>query len=394
MNKYPHPIIEEQDIQTIVDILRSGQLSGFVANGTNHMGGKHVQALEDAFCEYFNVKHAIAMNSATACLHTALLACDIHMRDEVIVTPYSFSASASCVLMANAIPVFADIDDQTFNLAPQSIRKGITSRTRCLIPVHLAGHPCDMTQIQQIAKENNLKVIEDAAQAIGAEYQGQKVGTIGDCGVFSFNQSKHISTGEGGMLITNDDNIAEAAREIRNHGEVAVGGRLGYNYRMTEYTAALALPQFKKLDKMTDIRIELANTMSFQLDTFEGIRPPVWHTDCKHVYYTYNMKFDNNCYGIHRDEFQRRMLEKGVYFGAGYVKPIYLQPLYQERKHDLLRYYPRLYPYSRYAPGLCPVAEDMWRNKVMVVDWLRFPMEVEEVYDVMDVIREVLRDVL
>lgn len=386
MNNYPHPLIGQDEIQSVLGLLYSGKpLSGFTGTPMGHAGGEYVRRLEDAFCEYFNVSFAVAMNSATSCLHAALLACDIHMGDEVIVSPFSFSSSASCVLMANAIPVFADIDEMTFCMRPDAISRAITPRTKAIIPVHLCGHPADMEVIMEIARSHHLKVIEDSAQAIGAEFQGEYTGTIGDCGVFSFNQSKHISTGEGGMLITNTESIAERARAVRNHGEVAVGGELGYNYRMTEMEAALVLPQLKKLNKNIERRIELADELACQLGNFDGIVPPFVRSDCKHVYYTFAMKWTNTEM-MHRDQFQQKMLERGVYFGKGYVKPLYLLPIYQKRMHDIYRWFGTE---VSYAEGLCPVAERMWKDEIMVTDKLRLPMQMDEVYDIVDVVKQI-----
>jgi len=296
------------------------------------------------------------------------VACDVEQGDEVVVTPYSFSASASCALMVDAKPVFCDIQDDIFCLDPYHIEKHLTSRTKAIIPVHLMGHPADMGWIMEIAKLFNLRVIEDSAQAIGAMYHDRYAGTIGDCGIFSFNQSKPISTGEGGVLITNDDYIARVARAVRNHGEVSDPelGVVGYNYRLCEVEAVLALAQFKRLDEMNDRRIELTDYMTDQLKDTELI-PPVTLPDCKHVFYTYAMKSKGN-----RDQFQARMKDEGIYFGSGYVKPLYLLPVFGGKE------------------GQCPVCERMY-NEIIVTDIFKYPMTIKDVDKIIEVVKRCLR---
>lgn len=359
-------------------ILNSGILSGFRGSPEGHSGGEYVQKLESAFRNYFGVEHAIALNSATAALHASLIACGIGQGDEVIVTPYSFSSSASCALMVGAKPVFADIQDDIFCLDPLKVFNAVTPRTKAIIPVHLCGHPADMRGIMSVAAQYHLTVIEDAAQAIGAKYtRGRYAGTIGDCGIFSFNQSKHINTGEGGMLITHRDDIARKVRAVRNHGEISDPSLklLGYNYRLCEIEAALALEQFKKLDEMTDRRIELTSRMSEALSQIEGFTPPVTYPDCKHVFYTYAVKYDADKVGMPRDEFQDRMIESGVYFGKGYVKPLYLLPIYQQ---------------FGYGKGLCPITERMYESELMVTDILKYPLTFKDVDKIVSKIKEII----
>tara|TARA_Y100000310_G_scaffold144390_1_gene143647 strand:+ start:19689 stop:20783 length:1095 start_codon:yes stop_codon:yes gene_type:complete len=360
----------------IEQILQSNILSGFRGTPSGHLGGEYVQALEAQFRDYFGVDYAIALNSATAALHASLVACDVGVGDEIIVSPFTFSSSASCVLMVGAKPVFADIQDDIFCIDPDKIEALITPRTKAIIPVHLCGHPAEMAAIMRLAYRYNLKVIEDAAQSIGAVYRGKYTGTIGDCGVFSFNQSKHINTGEGGMLITNDDKIARIVRAVRNHGEISDPELrvVGYNYRLCEIEASLASEQFKQLDEMTAHRIKLTNLMSEGLKRIKGFTPPVTYPDCRHVFYTYAVKFDEALAGMKRDEFQDKMIENGIYFGKGYVKPLYLLPIYQQ---------------FGYKEGLCPVTEKIWKQ-IMVTDIFKFPMPEARVYDILNKIKEIL----
>ena len=247
----------EEEKKLLLEVLESKELSGFLgAFGDKFFGGKKVRELESMFEEYYGIKHAIAIQSATAGLHTAVAALNVNPGDEIIVTPYSMCVSATAPVMHNAIPVFVDIDENTFCMNPDEIRKAITPETKAIIVVHLFGYPADMDEIMKIAKEHNLMVIEDAAQAPGCKYKDKYVGTMGDIGVYSFNQNKTISTGEGGVVVTNDDELAKRMELIRNHGEAVVehypvksiGGIVGYNYRMTELEDAVGIAQFRKLD--------------------------------------------------------------------------------------------------------------------------------------------------
>lgn len=370
MKKYDHPNLTYNDKEAVMRVLDKGILSGFRATKEGHSGGEQVQLLEEAFCNHFEVRYAVAMNSATSCLHAAMIACGVGEGDEVITTPFTFSASASCALMVGAKPVFADIDEDTFNIDPTTI--SVNGKTKAIVAVHLQGHPVDMDNLP------NVGIIEDAAQAIGATYKNRNVGTMGRCGIFSFNQSKPVTSGEGGMLVTNDKTIAETCRLVRNHGETQ-SAILGYNYRMGEMEAALLLEQIKNLDWMNEWRITLADLMTDRLSKVKGITPPVVKWGSKHTYYTYAVKFDKDIIGTGRDDFQRRLADRGVYFGnKDYGKPLYLQPIYKK---------------FGYKTGISPVAERMWSNEIMVTDRLRFPMTLDDVEDMVDVIQDVVSDV-
>lgn len=361
-----HPVLKDSDIEAVVRFLKSGKpLSGFRGTIEGHSGGENVQILEQNFKDYFGVRYAIAFNSATSALHAACIARDTM---DAVVSPYSFVSSASCVSMAGGYTYFADIQSRTFCIDPYVVADIVaTNPIDTIIPVHLCGHPADMDKIMQIARRRNIKVIEDCAQAIGATYKGKLVGTIGDCGIFSFNQSKTVSCGEGGMLITNDDYIANIARAVRNHGEVSDPDRelLGYNYRMNEIEAILALEQFKRLDAMNYHRIKLCNHMTEGLSVIKGFTPPVVEPGCKHVYYTYACKYSGN-----RDKLQQRLLENGVYFGSGYVKPLYLLPYFGGKL------------------GQCPVAERMWQKELMVTDIFRDNMTIEDCDKILAIIEK------
>lgn len=314
------PIIEEEEIEAVVEVLKSKRLS--------LLSGKRVKKFEKEFASYIGTKDAIAVNSGTAALHVALSALGVGPGDEVIVPPFTFIATASAVLHQNAIPIFADIDPQTYCINPEEMEKAITPKTKGVIPVHLFGHPADMDWISEIAAKHNLFVIEDACQAHGAEYKGKRVGSIGNFGCFSFFESKNMMTGEGGMITTNDPELAAAARLVRHHGEPSwyVYDRLGYNYRMAEIEGALGSVQLKKLDRMNQIRIDYANYLTENLADVEGIQVPYASKDVKHVFHVYAPLIEPEKLGVSKDYFLDKLNE-----GVPITKRIYPQPLYKAK---------------------------------------------------------------
>ena len=361
-----YPIITEDEKKAVLDVLDSGRLSTFVAApGKNFLGGEKIRAFEDAFARKFSVQYAVAMNSATAALHAAVCGVGVGPGEEVIVPPYTFTSTATCALMHNAVPVFGDISPDTFCLDAACLPSLISPLTKAIIPVHLFGGPADMDEILKIARSRNLKVIEDCAQSPGGTYKGKLLGTLGDCGVFSFQETKNMMTGEGGMLITNDAHIADVAQKIRNHGEMVASGQekrsyssdfLGWNYRMTELEAALGIAQLQKLDEYNDTRIQLSTHLEKELQRFGCFTPTKPTPGSKHVYYVVPFKFDEAKAGISRQRFVEALLAEGIPCGAGYVRPLYLTPLYQHRRHFIYQHYKGNVSYEK---GICPVAESL-----------------------------------
>lgn len=392
-----HPVIGGAEKKAVLDVLDSGKLSAFIAAPGEHFnGGRKVKEFEKQFAEYHGVGHAVAFNSATAALHAAVVAVGVPAGTEVIVPPYTFTSTATCALMHNAIPVFADVDEDVFGLDPAAVERAITPLTRAIIVVHLFGHPANVSGILDVARRHNLRVIEDCAQAPGAKYEDRLVGTFGDCGIFSFTESKTITTGEGGMLITNSEAIAAIARMVRNHGEMIVEGQkertysssmLGWNYRMTEMEAALGIVQFGRLEQLNHHRIDLANYLSAQLLGVEGLQTPaVWpHTE--HVYYVYPLKYDEETIGLPRDLFVKALNAEGIPFGAGYVRPLYLSPLYQKRCHPAFEHYTG---HASYEGGLCPMAERLHQKELMLTGVVRFPAIYDDMDDIADALQKVM----
>jgi len=402
----PQQDIGEEEKRLVMEVLDSKVLSGFLASpGEKFLGGEKVRILENLFKDYYGIGHALAVNSATAGLHAAVAAINVNPGDEILVTPYSMCASATAVVMHNAIPIFVDIDESNFNIDPEEIRRAITPETKAIIVVHLFGYPAEMDEIMQIAREHDLKVIEDAAQAPGCKYKGNHVGTIGNIGVISFNQNKTITTGEGGIIVTNDDELAKRMRLIRNHGEVVVehypvetiAGIIGYNYRMTELEAAVGIAQFKKLDKLNSHRVKLAEYLTEKLQQFKPIiTTPRIRDYSEHVYFVYPMKFNAVKAGVNRDTFAEAVRAEGVPLFGGYVRPIYLEPMYQQ----LLAYGNNGFPFKgahikkeiSYPKGIAPVCERMHFEELLTTTMCHYPLTEKDIDDFIAAIKKVVNN--
>jgi len=394
-----HPIIGEEEKKAALDVLERGELSTFLASpGQYFLGGKKIKEFESLCKEYFGVKHAIAMNSATACLHAAIPSVGVQPGEEVLVTPYSMSCSATCALMTNAIPIFVDVDKNNFAIDPKKIEEKITEKTRAIVVVHLFGGPANMDEIMEIAKKHNLKVIEDCAQAPGGTYKNKLLGTIGDCGLFSFTETKNITSGEGGILITNDDEIAHIAQLIRNHGEAVIVNQprtyrstiLGYNYRMTELDAAVGIEQFKKLDKFNNERIKLVEYLAYRIESeIKGITPCLNKENGKNVYFILPFKYDESKIGIPRDLFVKALNEEGIPFGAGYVKPLYLSPIFHENRHFILNLFGKHVSYDK---GICPVTERLHEKEIILTLMARPPATLKDMDDIVNSMKKIIEN--
>jgi dTDP-4-amino-4,6-dideoxygalactose transaminase len=330
--------------------------------------------------------------------------------DEVIVSPYTMSASATAVLFYGGIPVFADVDPDTFNLTAATIEARITTRTKAIMVVHLFGQACDMDPIMALARRHKLKVIEDAAQAPGVHYKGRPVGAIGDIGGFSLNYHKHIHTGEGGMLVTNDDQIALRSQMIRNHAENLteaqgvddLANMIGSNYRLTELQAAIGCAQLDRLEDYLAHRQRLAHHLDEQLAQLPGLSPAFVSDGAQHAYYVYPIKYHAQVTGISRALFVRAVnaelpvpgSAEQVGLSAAYVRPLYLAPLYQKK----IALGGKGFPWSMnpevhydYSKGLCPVVERLHEQEMLMTTLVREPLSEVDVDDFVDAIKKVLR---
>ena len=320
-----NPLIGDEEIEAVIRVLRSGILAH----------GPEVEAFEKEFAEYIGTDYAVAVANGTAALDLILRAYGIRQGDEVITTPFSFIATANAVLYQGARPVFVDIDPETYNLDPNRVLEAITPRTRAIIAVHLYGHPADMKPLQEIAQDHRLILVEDAAQAHGALYQGKKVGGLGDAAAFSFYPTKNMTTGEGGMVTTNDKKLAEKIRLLRNHGQAEkyLHVELGYNLRMTSIAAAIGRAQLRKLEAMNEARRRNAAALTEVLQRVQGIVPPTEKHWARHVYHQYVIRITND-YPLTRDELAARLREKEVATAVHYPRTIPDQPLYKRLRID------------------------------------------------------------
>ena len=331
----PWPDYGEEEIAAATAVLKSGKLA--------RQSGSKVNQFEEDFAEIFGVKHALAVSSGTAALHVALAALGVGPGDEVINTPHCFIGTATPVVHSAAVPVFADIDERTFNIDPETLIPRITSRTKAIIPVHLNGCPAEMDAIQHIAREHDLFVVEDAAQAHGGLYRGKLVGTFGEIGCFSFWEDKIITTGgEGGMVITNNSELYQRAKKFHHHGEDRRDGTyyqgerlyhhasLGYNYRMTEVQGAIGTVQLKKLDKFTAARRKHSHKLTKLLSGIEGVIPPYEPAHVKHVFYKYIVRIDREILDIDAEQFVKALSAEGIPCSRRYPTPLHRQPVFVE----------------------------------------------------------------
>lgn len=318
-------LISNTEKQAVLEVLESGQLAQ----------GQRVLDFEGRFANFCGVRHAVAVSSGTAALHTALLAHGIGPGDEVITTPFTFISTANAILCTGAKPVFVDIEPETFNIDPALIEEKITRRTRAILPVHLFGHPCNMEAITKLAKMYSLVIVEDACQAHGASIWGEKVGSFGT-GCFSFYATKNLTTGEGGMITTDDRETVKQLRMLRNHGaqEQYLHEILGYNYRMTEIQAAIGVEQLKKMPRWTLLRIWNAIYLTERLQPLSNITTPIVKEGCVHVFHQYTIRIKRGRNPEARDTVKKALKAKGIEVGVYYPLPIHKQPLYREMGYN------------------------------------------------------------
>ncbi|SDN44658.1 perosamine synthetase [Desulfonauticus submarinus] len=337
--------IDEDDIASVCSVLRSDWLTT----------GPKVAQFEQAIANYVGARYAVAVSSGTAALHCAMYALRLKPGDEVIVPPITFAATANCVCYMGGKPVFADVEPDTLLMSPDEVEKKITSKTRAIITVDYAGQPCDYDKFQVLAKKYGLTLIADSCHALGAKYKGKKVGSLADLTVFSFHPVKHITTGEGGAIVTDNEELAERVKKFRNHGisfdfhhREKIGSwfyeieELGYNYRITDIQCALGISQLKKLSKFLEKRREIAKQYDNSLKDIRGISPLVVKDNIFHAYHLYVVRVDPLLTGVDRKELFKKMRENGIGVNVHYI-PVYLHPYYRKR--------------FGYDFGLCPVAE-------------------------------------
>ena len=345
MIPYGRQSIDENDIQAVIDVLRSDWLTT----------GPQVERFEAEFAEYVNSEHAVAVSSGTAALHASMFALNIKPGDQVIVPPITFAATANCVAYLGGTPVFADVEPETLLIDPDAVQKKISSKTVAIVGVDYAGHPCDWTSLRKIADRHHLVLVDDGCHALGAEYKGRKIGSIADLTVFSFHPVKHITTGEGGLITTSDAEFDKRLRLFRNHGidsdhreREKLGSwyyemkDLGYNYRLTDFQCALGISQLKKIDRFVKRRMEIAEMYNSAISNHPKIQPLATRTNVKHVYHLFVVKVFQDRKSVFES---MRKMEIGV--NVHYI-PVYWHPYYRKRFGT--------------GNGLCPIAETCYEQ--------------------------------
>lgn len=369
---YGRQHIDDDDIAAVVEVLQSDWLTT----------GPKVAEFEQVFAAFVGTKHAVAVSNGTAALHAAIYAAGIGSGDEVIVAPITFAASANCVLYQGGTPVFVDVEPDTLLIDPQKVEAKITDKTRAIIAIDYAGHPCDYDALNEIASKHNLIVIDDAPHAIGGTYKGRSVGSLADLNTFSFHPVKHMTTGEGGMITTENDEFAQRMRVFRNHGITTdhrqrseTGGffyemvNLGYNYRITDFQCALGITQLRKVPESVAKRQQIAAMYNVAFADIGYVNPLGIKSDVSHAYHLYMVRFDTKKLGVDRATIFKALRAENIGVNVHYI-PVHLHPYYQEKLGT--------------GPGLCPVAEAGYEQLVTLP---MFPQMDEG--DVDDVVRAI-----
>jgi UDP-4-amino-4,6-dideoxy-N-acetyl-beta-L-altrosamine transaminase len=347
--------IDETDIEAVTKTLKSDYLTT----------GPKIKEFEDKFADYVDAKYAVAVANGTAALHAATYAAGIKEGDEVITTPLTFAATANSVLYQDATPVFADIDPETYNIDPESIKKKITEKTKAIIPVHYTGQPCDMDKIKKIVNENELIIIEDGAHAVGSTYKEQKIGSIGDMTTFSFHPVKNMTTGEGGMITTDSKDLYDKLIKFRTHGITKDESEyinksdgpwyheqqeLGYNYRITDIQAALGITQLKKIDKFLARRREIVNKYNNEFKEIDGLIIPEQLENTNSAWHIYVLQLELEKLTVDKKEIFNVLREKNLGVNVHYI-PVYFHPYYQS---------------LGYQKGICPKAERLYERIITI----------------------------
>lgn len=376
MIPYGQQWIDEDDIQAVVEVLRSDWLTT----------GPCVESFEEEFAEQVNAKYAVAVSSGTAALHAAMFALDIGPGDEIIVPAMTFAASANCVVFQGGTPVFADVEPETLLIDPRGVEKNITSKTKAVIAVDYAGQPCDYEALTVITERAGIALVDDACHALGARYRNEPVGSIAHLSAFSFHPVKHITTGEGGMISTNDGSLAQRMRIFRNHGITTDHCQretkcswfyemvhLGFNYRLSDFQCALGMSQLKKLSEWVSRRQSIAGMYDEAFKEMHSVQPLQLKKDILHAYHLYVVRLNSQNMHHDRSTIFRLLRNMGIGVNVHYI-PVHLHPFYRKNFHAV--------------PGMCPVAEKAYEE---IISLPLFPgMSDADVSTVVDAVRKVL----
>ncbi len=389
------PMIGKEEEAAVLDVLHSGNWG--------RLAGVKTAEFEKSFAEYHGCKYGVAVFNGSVALQLALLATGIEEGDEVIVPPYTFLATASSVMLCNATPIFVDIHPETYCIDPDRIEEAITPRTRAIIPVHIGGQAAEMDRIMEIGRKHGLTVIEDCAQAHGAEYKNKRVGSIGNMGCFSFQSSKNLTSGEGGIVITNDENLYGTCLSMHNCGRVLGEAwydhrALSMNLRMTEFQAALLSCGLTRLDSQTDIRDANGKYLNKKLSAIPGIRPLTrGHGETRHNYHLYIYRYDPKAFGgVSREHFLEALNAEGIPSGSGYGIPLYKQRIFTDKVFGPYTGYRKTRADIDYGTVDCPVCvqacrEECWISQSVLLgtreDMDDIVRGIQKVYDNRDKLR-------
>ncbi|MBS7606842.1 DegT/DnrJ/EryC1/StrS family aminotransferase [Candidatus Bathyarchaeota archaeon] len=390
------PVFDEREVRALKGVLESG-LWG--------VGGQRKREFEERFAAYQHAKYGVAVTSGTAALEISLRSLGIGCGDEVILPPYTFMATMIAILYVNAIPVFADIEPETYTIDPKSVEEVISERTKAILPVHIAGRPADMDALLSIARRSNLYVVEDACQAWGAEWRGRRVGAIGNMGAFSFQSSKNITSGEGGIITTNDEELYVRAWSLHNCGRLPSGAWYehhlpGANYRMTEFQAAILLAQMERFDEQTERRIENARYLTSKLSRIDGVKPlKDDERVTRHAYHLYIFRVNPEAFGeVSKATIAKALQAEGIPVSVGYSRPLYKEPYLEYFKKCPLScpYYAKKIDYSSLNLPVTERAcyiEGLWLPQYVLLgsreDMDDIVSAVEKIRDNIDELKEV-----
>ncbi len=391
----------EAEISAVVRVMRSDRISGFHGSpGPEFLGGPTVREFEAAWSVRYGMKHTVSVNSATSGLIAAMAAIGVSPGDEIIVPPWTMSATIVAPLFYGGIPVFVDIEPDTFCLDPKLVKAAITDKTKAILVVNLFGHPAQLAELRELANENGIFLIEDNAQApLGLE-NGKACGTIGDIGIFSLNYHKHIHTGEGGMCVTNNDQLAERLQLIRNHGENVVESLqlqdltnlIGFNFRMTELSAAIGVEQLAAIDTHVERRENLAIALSEGTRDLDGWTPPAVRANCRHNYYCWTALYDENILGVDRKVFSAALAAEGFPHFVGYLPPLYRLPLFKNRTAIGGQGFPFNLTNQSYQDVLCPVTERLHEKEAILFEPCAYDIDDDAIPLLVEAIRKVHRN--
>jgi dTDP-4-amino-4,6-dideoxygalactose transaminase len=394
----PYRSIGQREVEAVKRVAESGQLSGFYGSiGPQFLGGPVVQQFERAWQERFGVRHAVSVNSATSGLYAAMGAVGVSPGDEVIVPAYTMSASVVAPLIYGGIPVFADIDSETFTLDLASVEAAITPRTRAIVVVNLFGQPACLQALRELADRHRIILVEDNAQGPLAAEHGRYAGTIGHIGVFSLNYHKHIHTGEGGVCVTDNDVLADRLQLIRNHAESVVEASrvidltnmVGFNFRLSELSAAVGIEQLREAETHVARREHVGRRLTEGTAGLDGLHPPRAREGCRHVYYVWALRVDPDRLGATRAQFSKALAAEGFPHFCGYVAPLYRLPLFRKRIAIGRNGFPFNLSDVRYDDGLCPVTEALHDRELIGFEPCAYDLDDEDIDELLAAIRKV-----